>query len=228
MKKITIFLLLIGFSCSSIKNRTKTSNVYKLTFSVEDSPEVISLLSNLGESFADSSDINSSPDSIKMFVTQILNKNIQETAKYPNEITLEITKDGWFKQRFIKNKHTDCHKHFFKNDSVYVYDSNKVYIIHKFKLAPSNCLCKINIDKSKTKNIHGYKCFYVKAEEICGKTNSKVTLTTTYEMYLTDKIHIPMHAILENDCKLPGYFPLEIKCYLDNKYYYEYKLNRME
>jgi hypothetical protein len=37
-----------------------------------------------------------------------------------------------------------------------------------------------------------------------------------------------MHAILENDCKLPRYFPLEIKCYLDNKYYYEYKLNRME
>ena len=58
MKKITIFLLLIGFSCSSIKNRTKTSNVYKLTFSVEDSQEVIPLLSNLGESFADSSDIN--------------------------------------------------------------------------------------------------------------------------------------------------------------------------
>lgn len=49
-----------------------------------------------------------------MFVTQILNKNIQETAKYPNEITLEITKDGWFKQRFIKNKHTDYYKHFSK------------------------------------------------------------------------------------------------------------------
>jgi len=228
MQKITLLILFIVSSCSSMMKTTKTSNVSKLIYTIEDSQEVVPMLSNIVESMVDSSETKISSDSIKMMISQKLKKKMQEAAKYPNEIKLEITKDGWIKQRFIKNKHTYCFKHFIKNDSVIVYDSNKVNIITRYKKTTDNCLCKINIDKSKTKNIFGYECYYAKAEEVCSNTDSKETLTASYEMFVTEKIHLPMYAILENECKLSGYFPLEVKCYLSNEFYYLYKLTRIE
>ncbi len=211
-----------------MKKATKTSNVNKLIYTVEDSQEVIPVLSNIVESLVDSSETKISSDSLKMMISQKIKKKMQEEAKYPTEIKFEITKDGWIKQRFIKNKLTYCFKHFIKNDSIIVYDSNKVNIITSYKKTTDNCLCKITIDKSKTKDIFGYECYYVKAEEVCSNTDSKETLTANYEMYVTEKIHLPMYAILENDCELSGYFPLEVKCFLSNEFYYRYKLTRIE
>lgn len=228
MRIITLLVLFIISSCSSVKKATHNGNVNKLIYTVENSQEVVPIISKMGESLVDSTKAYILSDSAKMKIYQNFNKQTKEAAKWPNEIEIEITKDGWTKQRFINNKHSYCFKHFIENDSVIVYDSNRVDFITSYKKTADNCFCKLSIDKSKTKSILGYKCYYAKAEEICSKTYSKDTLSTTYEMYVTDKIHLPLHAILENECKHPGYFPLEVNCFLSNEFYYQYKLTRIQ
>ena len=203
-------------------------NINKLIYTLKNSQEVVPIISKMVESLLDSTEAYILSDSTKMKIFQKFNKQPKEAAKWPNEIEIEITKDGWSKQRFINNIHSYCFKHFIENDSVIVYDSSRVDFITSYKKTADNCLCKLSIDKSKTKSILGYKCYYAKAEEICSKTDSKDTLSTTYEMYVTDKIHLPLYAILENECKHPGYFPLEVKCFLSNEFYYQYKLTIIE
>jgi hypothetical protein len=228
MRIITLLALFIISSCSSVKKATHNGNVNKLIYTVENSQEVVPIISKMVESLVDSTEADILSDSAKMKFSQNFNMQTKEAAKWPNEIEIEITKDGWTKQRYLNNKHSYCFKHFIENDSVIVYDSSRVDVITSYKKTADNCLCKLSIDKSKTKSILGYKCYYAKAEEICSRTDSKKNLSTTYEMYGTEMIHLPLYAILENECKHPGYFPLEVKCFLSNEFYYQYILTRIE
>lgn len=214
MKPASLTFLLILSACGALQAQQTLKAGQKLTFSItanfQNSPK---MAHQMAGSFGQIDSV-SAPDSSVQKLTKVLEKKMADAAKYPSELYIGITEDGWTYQKFISNKYTYLYRYFFRNDSVQVFDISKTERINSAKLNQSPCDYNIKINKRKKKTILGYQCYYVKVtENISNAAAQKVMGQMVYEMYVTGKIALPSEALLKNDCKMPGFFPLEVTKY---------------
>lgn len=229
MNKYLIILIILTASCSITRRSAKriaTGN--KLTFQVEN----VNLSDTLSHTaLSDIFELNKNDTLKKIFLESLQRKWLKEKI-YPNEIHIELEQNGWRKQRFVDNKSTDIYQHFFTNDTIKVYSAKEPYhLINSIVRVYSDCEFEIITNPKKRKSIAGYDCYFVKIEESYGSEKAmKILGTTVYEMYVTTKINLPMNSLLNNECEINGFFPLEAKKYVanDTTIYSTFKLINVE
>ena len=224
MKIIILFLIVTAVSCSVIKTNSKGNSLTKLTFTVESKSERIPETASQFLEYVEQTDSIEQIDSFKVKLLELMKEKAEREAKYPNEIYIESTAEAWQVQRYFGNRYTNKVRYYPENDSISVinYETNR--IDSWAKLIRDSCAYHIEVDKTKTKSIHGYKCYYVKLEELSGDKNFIDLIgSTVYEMWVTSKIKIPNYLILKNNCLInEDFFPLETKKYQSkskNEYY---------
>jgi len=74
----------------------------------------------------------------------------------------------------------------------------------------------ITKDLDDRKTILGYDCYKVQLERKNYEEELEDFTTTFYDMYVTESIDLPMHALLNITKEFPEFFPLEIKIWQPN------------
>jgi hypothetical protein len=232
MKKFVYITILTLVSCTVFRSNSENNKLNKLTFTVESKFEEIPEMANQIESYIENIDSTGLTDSFKIKFQTLLMEKAERESKYPYEIYIEASKDGWQRQRYFANKYTNKLRYSRERDSISVIN----YITNEFefgsKLKRDSCTYTIEVDKEKRKVIYGYNCYYVKLEEFSGdKDFIDLMGSTVYEMWATTKIDIPIYLVLKNDCKVDEvFFPLETKMYQSNSKnnYHNYKVKEIK
>lgn len=94
------------------------------------------------------------------------------------------------------------------NGNLNYYDKSKKVNYRKYDLFGKNETYKIVRKENDRKNIMGYECFKLELTKI--KKDSEFG-NTLYEMYVTDKIKLPIHSVINLTKLIPDLFPLEIR-----------------
>jgi hypothetical protein len=141
--------------------------------------------------------------------------------------------------------------HEFKNDSIIKYVTldgqliNSRILIDKVSgtvtnefdeqvIVEKNEILKLTVFKDQIKSINGYNCFkviYTSNESSQSDLNFMSSiLTTTRELWVTDKIKCNYHPVIDESEILEKYYPLEIIEYSDSLKGFEtlYKLEKLE
>lgn len=215
MKKIILCSIITLFTCSVFKTKAQQSKINKLTFTVENVYEQSPESSKQMGSFLSQVDSTQITDSILHMYEVMMQKKLERTLKYPNEIYIESVENGWQRQRYTENRYTDYLRYHPENDSIELinYQSNRFEI--GAKLIRDSCTYEIERDTSKKKVIWGYNCYFVKLKEFCCHQEAIDILgSTVYDMWVTTEINIPSYLILKNNCLIEEqFFPLETKKY---------------
>lgn len=93
-------------------------------------------------------------------------------------------------------------------------EKNKVY--SSFDLFSKSEKYIVEKDIKNKKNILNYDCYYVKLTKIENDTGEFSSGNTIYEMYVTEKINLPVHAVINLTKNFNDFFPLEIKISEEN------------
>lgn len=225
-------MLLALLSYSTLNGQGHIGIGNKLTFTVENSEENMALLFKVMAAFADSAETaNTNMDSMQRVFTKMMQDKARQARKFPNEIYIKINKSGWMRQTFYANKYTDYIQYFNDNDSIEVYDQQHPELSpRKIALLRDTCDFTIETDKQNTKNIEGFNCYYVKVVERNNSETEELIGDGIYEMYVNEEIPLSMYALLINDCRISGFFPLEAKMYHSKTpdAYSIYKLSKVE
>lgn len=223
MKKILYLLLVFHQSCTINKQNNQPNNFHKLTFSVE------SITNDITKQIYPSN--SDSSTSFNSKVQEIMKRKMEREAKYPNELYIEITNNGWKRQRFIGNEYIDYFKYNINKDSFQAIRHENNQLLGTYKLERDSCTCIIDTDKSRSKKIMGHECHFVRIEERCGHEDFKNLFgTQIFEMWVTEAINIPTFVLLKTQCITEGFFPLETKQYLSNSIenYHIYTIKKIE
>lgn len=230
--KYIIFISIVFFlSCSVLNNRKEKTHVRKMTFSVESIFGDLAEMTDQFESYIEIVDSSEMSDSFNIKMQNLMKKKIENESEFPNEIYLEITKEGWIRQRYFSNRYTNLLEYNQKSDSIRIVSNNTNKEIGKYKLKRDSCTYEIEIDKHSTKNVHGFDCYYIKLEEFYGDSEFRALMgSTIYEMWVTEDLELSTYSLLKNECNVEGFVPLEVKFYQSTSKgnYHKYILTKTE
>jgi len=212
---ILIILFLVG--CSSTKELTKNnSKPTKFVFkkSIVSSQNGISDLKSKTDSLIDATYNPSRKDSV-------MNKKLREmkminflTQTPETEIYVDIQNDSIW--RYTKQKGIMIGDYFMiqKNSGILnYYDKTKTVNWRKYDLFTENDEYEITENRKDRKKIKGFDCF--KLTFVKKDTESDLG-NTIYEMYVTDKIDLPVHSVVNLTKLVPNTFPMEIRISEEN------------
>lgn len=126
------------------------------------------------------------------------------------EIIIEVQNDSIWRSVYQKGKQIGD---FFRVTSVdkklyYHAKINKKLMYRTYDLALHPTKCETKIDSSDTKEILGFKCY--KINMLVESGEGEEMEVTSYEMYATSEIKLPLHALVNVNHDLQDYFPLEM------------------
>jgi hypothetical protein len=146
----------------------------------------------------------------------LMNKRLKEmkmtdvlTRTPETEIHIEIQNDSIW--RFTKQKGKMIGDYFMiqKNSGILnYYDKSKSVNYRKYDLFAKNHKYEIIENRKDRKEIKGFECY--KLTLIKKDTESDLG-NTIYEMYVTDRIELPIHSVINLTKLVPNTFPMEIK-----------------
>ena len=199
---ILIFLFLVG--CSSTKKMTKNnSKPTKFVFK----KSMVSTQNGI-------STLKSKQDSL-------MNKELMEiqttdflTQTPETEIHIEIQNDSIW--RYAKQKGKMIGNYFMiqKNiGTLNYYDKSKSVNYRTYDLFAQNHEYEISENREDRKQIKGFNCFKLTLVKIDKQSDLGNTI---YEMYVTEKIALPLHSVINLTKLVPNTFPMEIKVSEEN------------
>ncbi|NLP59484.1 hypothetical protein [Lutibacter sp. B1] len=207
---ILIFLFLVG--CSSTKKLTEnnpkpTKFVFKK--SMVSSQIGISDLELKTDSLIDATYKPNGEDSL-------MNKKLKEMqmtdflALTPEtEIYVEIQNDSIWRYTKQKGKMIGDYFMIQKNSGILsYYDKSKSVNYREYDLFDKNHEYEIIENRKDRKEIKGFECY--KLTLIKKDTESDLG-NTIYKMYVTDRIELPIHSVINLTKLVPNTFPMEIK-----------------
>lgn len=103
-----------------------------------------------------------------------------------------------------------------KQVAFYLKSKTDQKIYEWFKLAQSKKKFIVQVDKDRKKKILGYSCHYVRVIKLEDTHESMKLGNTIYEMYVTEKIKLPVHSVINIGQYFGNFFPLEIKVWSEN------------
>jgi len=213
MKHITyILILLISVSCTTSKKLTeRNSQPTKFVFkkSMVSSQSGISELESKTDSLINAKYSPNGKDSL-------MNKRLKEmkmtdflTRTPDSEIYIEIQNDSIWRFRKQNGKMIGDYFMIQKNSGILnYYDKSKSVNYRKYDLFAKNHRYEIIENRKDRKEINGFDCY--KLTLIKQDTESDLG-NTIYEMYVTDKIALPVHAVISLTKLVPNTFPMEIR-----------------
>ncbi len=139
---------------------------------------------------------------------------IFEMQKRQSELHIEVQNDSIW--RYILSEDQSISSKFMirKNDGIlHYYDSSGRILHNKHNLFVDENKFIIKEDKSDSKLIQGFNCHKLVLTIINPENDLGNTI---YEMYVTNKIDLPVHAVLNVTALIPKSFPLYIKISEEN------------
>lgn len=207
---ILIFLILVG--CSSTKNISEknpkpTRFVFKK--SMVSSQNGISDLKSKTDSIIDATYDPKGIDSL-------MNKKLKDmqmteflTQTPETEIHLEVQNDSIWRHTKQDGKMIGDYIMIQKNSGILnYYDKSKSLNYRKYDLFAENYEYEIIENRKDRKDIKGYDCYQLTLIE---KDSISDLGNTIYEMYVTDRIELPIHSVINLTKLIPNTFPMEIK-----------------
>lgn len=228
MKKIIGLILLSTLTLISCNTAKKSIN-----------PTIFKEGKIIFEKYTESNDDNkiafeSNLDSIieKSFKDSTQNHSIGELSAFKNfaiedilnkdksEVIIDVQQDTIWRYTKQNGKFVGYSEKLQKYDGVlrfYSTSNKSIEAIHYVNLFKDIIGYNIEIDKKQRKNILGYNCFKViiviKEEDL---ELEGFFGDTIWEMYVSDKINLPVHALQNFSKLLPNFFPLELSVYSSN------------
>ena len=207
-----ILILLIIVSCSTSKKLTeRSSQPTKFVFkkSMVSSQSGITELKSKTDSFIDSAYNPKGKDSLT-------NKKLKEiqmteflTQTPETEIYVEVKNDSIW--RHTKQNGEMIGDYFMvQKDSgiLNYYDKSKSVNYRKYDLFAKNHKYEIIENRKVIKEINGFDCYKL---TLIKKDAQSDLGNTIYEMYVTDQIELPIHAVINLTKLVPNTFPMEIR-----------------
>ncbi len=122
---------------------------------------------------------------------------------------IEVKKDSIWRYEKEKDNLKGDYVLIKKDDGIIkFYDESKTVIKGERNLFKNNDKYKIIRNEKDKKTIQGYECFKITLIRV--KNNSEFG-NTIYEMYVTDKINLPIHTVINLTKFIPNLFPMEIR-----------------
>lgn len=216
---ILIFLLLV--SCSTTKKLTqRNSKPTRFVFTKQlvitkngiqnFHKKVDSLLptKNLNSSTpkAQYDSISNSPE-FKKIMRENIKKSLLESPT--EQVIIEIINDTIWRHTKRKEKMIGDYFMIQKKSGILNYYNKSKSVNHKkYDLFSQKYEYEISENRKDRKEIKGYDCFKLTII----KFNKESDLgNTTYEMYVTNKINLPIHTVINLTKLVPNTFPMEIK-----------------
>ena len=214
---IYILVVLIFTGCSSTKKLTENhSNPTRFVFkkSMVASQSGISNLESKTDSLIDAT---YNPNGKDSWINKRL-KGIRMTdflTQTPDtEIYLEVINDTIW--RHTKQNGKMIGDYFMikrSNGILYYYDKSKSVNYRKYDLFAINDEYEISENKEDRKEIKGYDCFKL---TLMIKDPESDLGDSIYEMYVTDRIDLPAHSVINLTKEISNIFPMEIKILGEN------------
>lgn len=127
------------------------------------------------------------------------------------KLIIQVDKDSIWYHKTENGKMIGDYRMILRQDKKFVhyYDKSKRINFQKSEIGlyRNDYDVTITAYKNDRKNIHGFDCFKLK---IVRSNKENALETTSYEMYVTDKIDLPAHLIVFGIDLQPGLFPLEV------------------
>jgi len=114
------------------------------------------------------------------------------------------------------------------NGIIKYYDKSRTVNIKERDLFKNNDTYRITRNENDKKNILGYECFKITLIKV---NNNSEFGNTIFEMYVTNKIRLPIHSVINFTKFIPNLFPMEIRMRPEkvaNKMEIFYKLVKIE
>lgn len=187
-----LFLLyLTGCAASNKNSYTKTGKLTKIIF----------------ENYTEIHPVNSKSN-LEFRMADFIVNGIPAT-----ELIIEINKDTVWKYTKENGKIIGDYQRIDKeNGIIYWHAKRDKSILYKnFNLFALKNDYIIQEFPDSIKSILGYNCFKVRMERIEKDTSEHSSGNTIYEMYVTKKIKLPVHVLINIGYNIPKYFPLEVK-----------------
>lgn len=188
-------LITVFYSCKALKSHTdvtKTHFVFEhcLLVSAEGEKSINELVKN--------------NNAARMFIEQI--KNTPKT-----KIFVDVQRDTIWRYTTENEKVIgDIFSLSKSNGNLNYHPQKQISLIYRtFRLFPSNDEYIVEKEITNKKQILGFDCYYVKITKLDNAASD--TGNTIYEMYVTDKINLPVHALINITKNFDEFFPLEIK-----------------
>mgnify|MGYP006909075371 FL=1 len=213
MKHINyILILLILISCSTSKKLTEpSSQPTKFVFkkSMVSSKSGITKLKSKTDSLINTTYNPKGKDSL-------MNKELKEiqmteflTQTPETEIYIEVKNDSIWRYTKQNGKMIGDYFMIKKNSGVLnYYDKSKTVNYRKYDLFAKNHKYEIIENRKNKKEINGFDCYKL---TLIKKDEESDTGNTIYEMYVTDKIELPIHSVINLNKLVQNTFPMEIR-----------------
>lgn len=134
---------------------------------------------------------------------------IFKMQKQQREFHIEVQKDSIWLYTFSQGQNVSSKFMIIKNDGVlHFYDSSGKILHNMHNLFTDENKFILKEDRSDSKLILGYNCHKLILTIIDPESDLGDTI---YEMYVTNEIDFPVHAVLNIAALIPKSFPLHIK-----------------
>lgn len=216
MRKFHIFFISLAFmSCKAQKDNAVADNHMNLIFEhwFEIDPVGIKSFPEMEEKIYSEEGILNETDStdIEKIKVKSLADLIRETPK--TKIYIEFKKDSIWRYTTERDVIIGDVFTLTKNSGNLDYrpkfERNKIY--RTFNLFAQEDKYIVEIDKSKRKKILNHNCYYVKLTKIENENVEFYGQNTIHEMFVTDSVKLPVHAVINITKNFNDFFPLEIK-----------------
>lgn len=212
IRYIVIFSFLV--SCASVKETSKTSLIpTKFVFqnSMITSKKGVLSLKTKTDSLINNTYNPKGKNSL-------MNRKLKEMKiqdfliKTPSsEIHINVKNDSIWRHTNQNNKMIGDYFMIKKESGIlHYYDKSKSINYRKYNLFSKEEMYTIIENRKDIKKIKGYDCYKLKLIE---KSKSKELGNNIYEMYVTNKIKLPIHSVINLTLLIQDTFPMEILIY---------------
>lgn len=131
-----------------------------------------------------------------------------------NKLIVEVRNDSIWRQVVDSTTMIGDFQMVLKDRGVlYFYNKDRTFNYNRHDLFADSAKYKVLENKNDRKTIMGFDCFKLR---LIMEHDESMPGSTIYEMYVTDKIKLPVHAVLNIGILIPDLFPLEIRIREEN------------
>jgi hypothetical protein len=157
-----------------------------------------------------SSEVDSSSRVPKEMLNVLFSEFFEHEKKTREETTINISQDTIWRFKKYNGVDSGDFARIERSGLIYYYENNKTPKgVKPHNISERKRASKLTINKKDVKTIQGLECYKARVE----LTEGGELGNTVFEMYVTELINLPVHAIVYID-KLYPFFPLEVKTYM--------------